>query len=656
MKNIFKNKNGVSNVLAYLFSITLITMVTSSSIFYTNILIEDKTQDIAGQNAQLVANKISYILTEALTMIRSDIGLNYNKTISIPHKIAGVDYYIEIVDNYVYVNGTNGIISKKASFQYLDEVKINLENDRVYGASGRINFAFNRPDYLYKLDFGTGNITSHSPVGSDYYMVLDGVSGPDWPDENDLDEYNYRLPIKVANSNTYDLKNVSVKLSLSVDNIDYSKVECTYLSSSKIKTNFVFYDPKEEDLDNRFRPYYVDYWNPDGESLIYLNLSIKKDTTKYIYLYYGSNTFEKYSISDISLFFEDFNNLDNWTKEGFPTVSNGKIIIGKSESIVSKGNLIPSISDPDHIDNGVNQSEAMYIVEIKEKFEKSCQNKISLLKNGNDFYQIYLNHTSPSKISISKNGSTNRNIKTIKSSRLSKWLRVKNYIYVVKYTYDPGVYTNVTLLNTNVFNYSNFTFFGNCSIMDTYPDAGDDAVGEPYKYGKIELSGPTGGFNGDVTIDWLRIMKIPSLIDVSIGPMEIKDEYRETNLYTWSANHATHREDIEFANPLLCDFHYGNDQKTLTFKNLEKGTYTFSVTKGDYSSVCMQTTIKINSDTVAIVPYTEAGEFKTVWFSYEHSSGGDLGLKFSGSPWQVNSITVQKGNKGISVEGASIYG
>ena len=59
-KKLQKNSYGVSNVVAYIFSLSIASMVMLSSVLITDSIIDEKTSQIAGQQAQSLANKIGY--------------------------------------------------------------------------------------------------------------------------------------------------------------------------------------------------------------------------------------------------------------------------------------------------------------------------------------------------------------------------------------------------------------------------------------------------------------------------------------------------------------------------------------------------------------------------------------------------------------------
>jgi hypothetical protein len=656
MRYIKLDKKGVSNVLGYLLSFLILTMLSVSTIYLTNSLIDDKVGKTAGLEAQQVANKVAYGIIEAITKVESNPNSDFEKTLDIPVDLAGLNYYIDITDNTVYVNSTNGRISKTSPVHGSNDAQIFLLNKRIYPSYAKIVINVEKPDYVYKFDFGEGNSTSHSPVETGYYMVTNETQ--QWLGFNN---YYYRIPISVSNPSSNDLNNVAVKITLDPNNFDYQHANVNVVSSTLVQSDLVFYDPSESVQKNR--PYFIDYWNPTGESIVYVNLSIEKSSYKYVYLYYGDKTGMKvaHTMSEISLLFDDFGgSLDSnkWDDGVGTQIIGSNITFSQGEYITSEYLLILTPPNPTAKDDSVNISNAMYIVETKMKIENNGQARLCVPLDAGDYYQLYLNNTSPSNLSIKKSSTPVQWLQNTMVSKLKDWLRTKTYVYISKncYNYEDTQFSNATFLNNYVYNFSTFAYIGNVSGLDTDPDVNDDATGAPYMGGKIRLI--NSGVSGDVTVDWIRVMKIPpEPLTVDLGIKEIKEDIG----FKWNVPsniNVGHSSTAGFADPVLCDFNSGDTDEIFTVEDLPEGTYTIGITIGDYEAICEGTIVSIDSNPVITIPATaEPGEFKTKWLILDWQLGGDLGLKFS-SPgtWQVNSMTIQQGEKGINIEEGGAYG
>ena len=248
MRRIFIDKKGISNVLGYLFSFAIASLVMISAVLLTTSIIEDRIAKVGNMEAQSIANKIADGIIEAVAVGESTSDMDYNKVLDIPTDIAGRNYYVEVTDRAVYVNTTDGLVSKSCPTYGAESSKIGLSRGKFYGGSGKINITLNKPDVAYRFDFGTGNITSHSPVESGYYMVTNTSStdstrcDPPWWNA----EYKARVPILVENDSPENLIDVPIKMVLSSSSFDYSLANVTVDSSSEVTSNLMFIDPSRQ--------------------------------------------------------------------------------------------------------------------------------------------------------------------------------------------------------------------------------------------------------------------------------------------------------------------------------------------------------------------------------------------------------------------------
>jgi len=244
MRYLYSNKNGISNVLGYLLSFAIASIVMVSAVIITSGIINNRTAAVAELQAQSIANKVADAIVEAVTVDQSMPEGDYTKTMDIPLDIAGRQYYIDITDAAVYVNTTDGVVSKSAPTYGAGSSKTGISSDTIYSGGGEIEISLERSDVIYKFDFGTGNNTRHSPVESGYYMVSNTSSAileelnPPWWNQS----YPCRIPIKVENNAMHDVDEATVKLVLNPSNFDYSLANVTVISPSIVSSNLVFVD------------------------------------------------------------------------------------------------------------------------------------------------------------------------------------------------------------------------------------------------------------------------------------------------------------------------------------------------------------------------------------------------------------------------------
>jgi len=258
MRKFRKNTRGVSNIMGYMFSFAVASMVMVSAVLITMNIVDDKTSQVARIEAQSVANYVANTVAEMVAMKEANPNAEYSKTMDIPLDLAGKSYYIEVTEDRIYVNTTDGHVTASCTTYHADELNIGVSG-RISGSGGQATLSSFSSDYVYKLDFGTGNDASHSPVESGYYRV--GVEDTGW----DLDDSPYRAPIRLYNPSSEPLTEVPVKIILNASNFDYDKAIVTtssgewsepdgggadgggsqvdIIQATDVRSNLHFYDP-----------------------------------------------------------------------------------------------------------------------------------------------------------------------------------------------------------------------------------------------------------------------------------------------------------------------------------------------------------------------------------------------------------------------------
>jgi len=327
VRHISYNTRAVSNVLAYLFSFMIASTIMTGAVHITTSIMDSKSTDVGALQAQSIVNQVADALVEATAALQSMPDANYSKTLDIPVDLAGKGYYIEVTNNAVYVNTTDGSVSKSCINYNNGSLKIGV-GDRISSGSGKVKISYQKPSFVYKLDFGTGNSTDHSPVETGCYFVSDSShikeilrDPPWWTPGSHPTSPPYRIPIFINNTappgSSFEAKNLTnstVKIVLTPENFDYSNANLAFTKPSKTEVNsdlhFIELCYKEVGVPPLPEPheleYIVDHWNPKGSSVIYVNISeLKRNTSKYIYLYYGGHH-ALHDFSNVSVFFDDF--------------------------------------------------------------------------------------------------------------------------------------------------------------------------------------------------------------------------------------------------------------------------------------------------------------------------------------------------------------
>jgi len=246
MRRIYRDRRGIANVLGYLLSFGIASIIMTTAVIVTTGIIENRTAMVAGLEAQSVANKVADAIVEASVIGQSMTEADYKKSLDIPLEIAGRSYYVEVTDTDVYVNTTDGLVSKSCTLYGTGKTKLGVSGDRTYSGAGIINISIDRSDVIYKFDFGKGNLSEHSPVEHGYQLVTQDSSIERESESGNIPwwntSYQYRTSILVNNDSSEDLLHDPVKIVLSPSNFDYSHAYVNFTSSSNVTSDLVFVD------------------------------------------------------------------------------------------------------------------------------------------------------------------------------------------------------------------------------------------------------------------------------------------------------------------------------------------------------------------------------------------------------------------------------
>jgi parallel beta-helix repeat protein len=246
------NRDGVSNVLGYTFSISIAAILMVSAIFIFNGVIDDKTDEVAKIEAQNIANYVANSIAEAVSIKETMPEANYYKTLDLPERIAGKKYTIEVTETEVFVRTADGNVIESCSTYSVEGRDSGIVPSIIRNKNDGLRLSYDEMDYIFKFDFGKGNILSHSPVEAGYYMVSPEI-GPDW-----YSDLPFRIPINITNPSNKYMDETPVKIVLNDTNFDYDHVTFSPGNNSGQfglggdgipQPNFYLYDP-ELSIDN----------------------------------------------------------------------------------------------------------------------------------------------------------------------------------------------------------------------------------------------------------------------------------------------------------------------------------------------------------------------------------------------------------------------
>lgn len=222
-----QNNNAVSNILSYAFTFAIASMLVTSVVVVTNNVIDNKINEVAEIEARNLANYISNAIVEAASIKQAVSESEYQKQIIIPLKLAGKDYFIDVLDDKVVVKTYDGKVSVSSSTYNTNDLGIGVAQTKISGSVGEIIVKADKNDYVYKIDFVAGDKDIHSPVEAGFYKVnnITAASGS-------FDFGPYKLPIKVENPSSKELVDMPVKIVLNNSNFDYSNCYVSPVESS----------------------------------------------------------------------------------------------------------------------------------------------------------------------------------------------------------------------------------------------------------------------------------------------------------------------------------------------------------------------------------------------------------------------------------------
>jgi len=179
MRNIIYDRKGVSNILGYLFSFGVASMLMISAVIITTNILDKRTAAVAGMQAQSIANKVADAIVEAVAVLQSPSNVGYKKTLDMPMDLAGRDYYVDVTDKMIYVNTTDGLVSKSCPTYTAEDLKIGVGGGRTYcGGIGKINVSVDKSDNIFVADTNNHSIRRILPGTCNVLTVAgDGVEG-----------------------------------------------------------------------------------------------------------------------------------------------------------------------------------------------------------------------------------------------------------------------------------------------------------------------------------------------------------------------------------------------------------------------------------------------------------------------------------------------
>ena len=184
MVDLIKNKNGVSQILGFVLSLSLTSAVVISAGFLTSSYVDESTRLAAQTQAENIANQVVNLLVNAYITKQQYPNADYSTSIEIPTKLVNHYYYsVKADNNGVQVKSSDNRISVTKTYFDVSEILQMDVNGYIDGSVGKITARCGETVYRGKYDFGPSG--SHLVPGYEEKGEVD-VTGEDGSMDHDF--------------------------------------------------------------------------------------------------------------------------------------------------------------------------------------------------------------------------------------------------------------------------------------------------------------------------------------------------------------------------------------------------------------------------------------------------------------------------------------
>jgi hypothetical protein len=624
---LFKKDYGVSHIVGYMLTLSITSLVLVTLIFITTGEIDGKYLSAAEIYAEDLSNQIADFVVNICLMKETYENANYSINLDIPTQLVDrYSYYIEIDNSKVYVNSSDGRISKNSTLYDIPQ-RLNIKAIGRVEGTNKLTIFSNKSDYIYKFDFGTN--MSYGFKG--YTRVTDECIDTGWRDAN----YKYRTPINIYNPLSVPISDYQILIQINENNFDYSLAD---RNGSDLK----FFDSSDRSL-----YYWIERWDPDDEktSRVWINVYRLEPGWNKIYMYHGNpSALPESSGEKTFIFFDDFTNgLNKWTQYKPPggeivNLDDDKLLITNRSAVVNTILELTPASEPVVIEakayaSSVSAREASMFVR--------SLGGVPPYKSGHVFSSgNFPGGVNNLTILYYDAGWTNASPSKGMPAMVSDWYRLRyilngNDDCIARYYYDNFV---VDGLNASDFGECDDGYFGLCVINSQY--------------------------NTRAIYDWVYVRKFVGNTTLKSGgrddfePIAYVDGTQSQNFY-WD-----NLDDVKSG--LLVsseyDYIYNADDSSATFeiKNIPEGVYSLTFVVGLAQETIDNVTITADG-TGGINPVSQKIYY---WDSYKRvllsnvqvDANQILQITFDDEDtisdfWSVGEMTVEKGDRSIKLEG-----
>jgi hypothetical protein len=649
--NFLERNDAVSNLVGYVLTLSLTGFVVAASTLAVVTVIDEKTVSAAELYAQDLANRVASLITNICLIKEQYPNANYSTTFEIPLKLIDkYSYYVEISNQAVYVNSTDGVIKVSSTNYNVPQRLIMDVYGRVYSSEGKLVVFCKKTDYVYKFDFGGEN--SLGTLG--YTRISDNCEPNNWHPQ--LLQYRYRTPIYISNPTGSDIDDgYQILIQLTDKNFDYSLV-----NNNASDLRFV-----SDNAGGQLLPYWIERWYPSEThvSRIWVNVTDIPATGCTIYMYYSNPLALPYSNGfDTFIFFDDFSqgsapDSGRWStyipSGGELYVKDKMLVLTNKSALKSKLMLYPE-SSPCIIEV---KTKAVEVTENKREASMFVRSK-NILGINKLPYQEGLVFSS-SSIATGSPGDNLENYLTIIKYQNNEWKNISSnygknpvntewnrlkYILngtdnvICRYFYESF---SVDGSNATIYNLLNEGYFGLCTTN----------------------SGTIAYY------DWIFVRKFAMVTSIGSGGRADAEPVAYINGthsldYTWDSGLVNSKDLGEgLGRTFVCNA-TGSGPAFFKIMNLTEGFYSIVFTVGDEDIIVNDMNITLNGGDGNIIlsgiTCSSDEPYKQILKSnVSVTAAGVLEIKFDSDSvsdyyWTIGGLTLEKGERSIVVRGEYI--
>ncbi|MEF8879431.1 MAG: DUF2341 domain-containing protein [Candidatus Thermoplasmatota archaeon] len=652
MKTLYKDNHGVSEVVGYALSLGVMTMLVTGAYFITDAAVDNKVKIAAGIQAQNVADDVADSLINAFVMYQNYPTSNYTRTVKLPGGLAGLSYYIEVNQDWVFVNTTNGQVKENSSLHNLPENSYFKMDHKMYGANSELVIKCPASNPKYKFDFGPYNSTSPWDKQKSYIRISNlSKQNIQWPPTLS-DEWEYCNRINISNPTNKEIRDYPILVRLDPSNFDYSK-------ANQNGSDLRFHDENNNELD-----FWIERWNPKNTSTsrIWVKIPAIPGDGCYIYMYYGNDTATFSGNNDgnkVFPFFEDFEVADttspdscslnsDWDFENECNISDGMLVLENTSS----GDAIATVTSK-NISDGVIESK------VKATDDRRDASIFARDNDSGDWRYIFHNGnwTNPTSwesynyfnCSVSKNYTSSPLEQLPKATDSGNTPISKNRWHRLIFTINGSDYVGARYLydSFGLDAYANWSntddnFLGNCNDG---------------RFGLINQHGAPSYF------DWVFLRPFQGDTSVSSNAKP-EDQYPTAYIggtvsqsyFQWNNTDSLETEiRTDVSNDLTRDHVGCTDSRYFNVSGLKENTvhtllFKIGDTKKDIKNMKITVNGAVNGEVLSI-PDLDAGDYTTKAIDVESNSTGGFEIKFESSHfWNICSLQIEQNVREIEMK------